>query len=306
MDIKAKKCAVCPRKCNAVRETGTGYCNTGSNLKIAKAYLHMWEEPCISGRNGSGTVFFSGCNLRCVFCQNHIISQQGHGVEVSSTQLGETFLLLQEKGAHNINLVSPSHYCVQIRKALMEVSGKLHIPVIYNSNGYDSIQNLKLVEGLVNVYLPDFKYFSNETSLKFSDASDYFETVTAAIHEMYRQVGKIRYDSDGLVKSGLMIRHLILPGHTKESIKILKWIKSALPSDDISVSLMSQYTPVFKAFDYSEISRRIIRKEYEKVLNYFFKLSFPKGYVQERDSAEDKYIPDFDLEGVIYDQDTCK
>lgn len=304
MDAEAKKCAVCPRKCNVVRGTGTGYCKTGPNLKIAKAYLHKWEEPCISGHNGSGTVFFSGCNLRCVFCQNHLISQQDCGIEVSASQLGKIFLLLQEKGAHNINLVSPSHYCVQIRKALIEVSGELHLPVVYNSNGYDSPQNLKLMEGLVNVYLPDLKYFRNETSLKYSDAPHYFETASSAILEMYRQVGKIRYDSNGLIKSGLIIRHMILPGHAGESIKILDWINSALPAADISVSLMSQYTPVFKAENYPVINRRIIRKEYEKVLNHFLKLGFPEGYIQERDSAEEKYIPDFDLEGVIFDHDT--
>ncbi len=297
-------CSICPRKCNIDRKNKKGYCNTGLNPKIAKAYLHKWEEPCISGHNGSGTVFFSGCNLRCVYCQNHLISQQDCGIEISIGKLGEIFLMLQKKGAHNINLVSPSHYCVQIRNALVKVSEKLTIPVIYNSNGYDSIQNLKLMEGLVNVYLPDFKYFRNETSLKFSDAPDYFETVSSAIMEMYRQVGKVRYDSNGLIVSGLVIRHLILPGHTNESIKILDWIKSSLPSSDILVSLMSQYTPVYKAECYPELSRRIIRKEYEKVVNHFLKLDFPGGYIQERDSAQEQYIPDFDLEGVNFDPNT--
>ncbi len=295
----ALKCSICPRECNIDRKTRTGFCRTGAKLKVAKAYLHKWEEPCISGHNGSGAVFFSGCNLSCIYCQNYRISQQNYGTELSPGHLGKVFLSLQAKGAHNINLVSPSHFIPQIREAITEVSDELTIPIVYNSNGYDSIRGLKLMDGLVNVYLPDFKYFNNETSLKYSNVSDYFETATAAISEMYRQVGKIEFDGNGIIKRGLIIRHLILPYHTNESIKILDWIKSNLPADGIMISLMSQYTPLYKAEYYKELDRRIIKREHEKVINHFIKAGFPEGYIQERTAAEEKYVPDFNLEGLL-------
>jgi putative pyruvate formate lyase activating enzyme len=273
----------------------------GTSLKLAKAYLHRWEEPCISGVNGSGTVFFSGCNLKCVYCQNHTISHENYGVELSASHLGKIFLSLQDKGAHNINLVSPSHFVPQINEALDEVSGRLKIPVVYNSNGYDSVESLRILEGKISVYLPDFKYFNNETSKKYSYVSDYLETVTSAICEMYRQVGNMEFDEDGILKRGVIIRHLILPGHTNESIKIIDWIRSNLPKDGVLVSLMSQYTPLYKASCYPELNRRIIRREYQKVVDYFMKAGFNEGYIQERDSAQEKYVPDFDFEGLLCD-----
>jgi putative pyruvate formate lyase activating enzyme len=273
----------------------------GTSLKLAKAYLHRWEEPCISGVNGSGTVFFSGCNLKCVYCQNHTISHENYGVELSASHLGKIFLSLQDKGAHNINLVSPSHFVPQINEALDEVSGRLKIPVVYNSNGYDSVESLRILEGKISVYLPDFKYFNNETSKKYSYVSDYLETVTSAICEMYRQVGNMEFDEDGILKRGVIIRHLILHGHTNESIKIIDWIRSNLPKDGVLVSLMSQYTPLYKASCYPELNRRIIRREYQKVVDYFMKAGFNEGYIQERDSAQEKYVPDFDFEGLLCD-----
>jgi putative pyruvate formate lyase activating enzyme len=280
------------------RKRTVGKCGAGSTIKIAKAFLHKWEEPCISGVNGSGTVFFSGCNLKCVFCQNYKISQENFGKELSLKEFEQIILNLQQKGAHNINFVSPSHYTLSVAECLKRLYGRLRIPAVYNSNGFDNINSLKHLEGFVNIYLPDIKYYKNESSLKYSNAKDYFNTATNAVLEMYRQTGKAQFNEDGLMQKGLIIRHLVLPGMTGESIKILDWIKSNLPSDDIVVSIMSQYTPFYNSHLYPEIDRRIIRKEYEKVLSHFLKLDFANGYIQERDSADSKYVPDFDLEGI--------
>lgn len=289
-------CKICPRECGIDRNRVKGFCGVGTLPVVAKAFLHMWEEPCISGVNGSGTVLFSGCNLKCVYCQNYTISQEHFGKETTIDGLRRIFLNLQNKGAHNINLVSPSHYVLQIREAL-EGLPELNIPVIYNSNGYESREGLMVMEGLVDVYLPDLKYCSSEAASKYSRAADYFEVAARALMEMYRQVGSTVFDKNGMIKKGMIIRHLILPGQSSESIKILDWIRGNLP-DDITVSLMSQYTPYYKSEGYPEINRRITRWEYERVLNHFIKLGFENGYVQERDSAEEKYIPDFNLEGV--------
>lgn len=289
-------CNLCPRSCGVDRDKGTGFCGTRHAVSVAKANLHMWEEPCISGVKGSGTVFFSGCNLRCVYCQNYSISQKNFGREITIEQLGDAFLFLQQKGAHNINLVNPTHFILQIRESLLKVKG-LEIPVVYNSNAYETLEGLRLMEGLADVYLPDFKYYSSDISMKYSSAPDYFSVATGAIFEMFRQVGLPTIDDDGMIKKGLIIRHLILPGLVGESIKILDWIRDNLPKG-IYISLMSQYTPYYKAESYPEINRRITRWEYEKVLNHFFKLGLENGYVQERDSAVEEYIPDFDLEGI--------
>ncbi|MFZ5988621.1 MAG: radical SAM protein, partial [Bacillota bacterium] len=294
MDQKLTKCKSCPRQCNIDRSLYKGACGMGGLVKVAKAFLHKWEEPCISGTNGSGTVFFSGCNLRCVYCQNYAISQQHFGKEITPKELSEIYIRLQEMGAHNINLVTPSHFIPQIRESILSAKS-LKIPVIYNSNGYDNIDGLKMIEGLVDVFLPDLKYFTDETAVRYSRADNYFEVSSAAVMEMYRQVGTPVFDENGIIKKGLVIRHLILPGLVNESIKILDFIKNNFP-DDVYVSLMSQYTPCYKAEDYPEISRRIIRREYERVLNHFFKLGLKNGYIQERDSAKKEYIPDFDLE----------
>jgi len=299
MEFNYSSCIMCPRICMVDRTKTYGKCRSGSEIKIAKAFLHRWEEPCISGTNGSGTVFFSGCNLKCIFCQNYKISQENFGIVVSLDEFERIILNLQQKGAHNINFVSPSHYTHAISECIKRLGEKLYIPVIYNSNGYDSTTSLKLLEGIVNVYLPDIKYYKNESSIKYSDANDYFKISTNAVLEMYNQTGKAVFNSDGIIQKGVVIRHLVLPGMTGESIKILNWIKSNLPSDDIVVSIMSQYTPFYKSHLFPEIDRRIIRKEYDKVLNHFIKLDFANGYIQERDSADSKYVPDFDLEGIL-------
>lgn len=289
-------CSICPRKCNINRKITKGYCGVGTNPVLAKAFLHMWEEPCISGTKGSGTVFFSGCSLKCVFCQNFRISQEHFGKEVTIEKLGEIFIKLQDMGAHNINLVNPSHYVPQIKEAVTAAKG-LKIPIVYNTSCYDNIDTLKLMEGIVDVYLPDLKYFSSETALRYAKAPDYFKVASGAVKEMYRQVGMPLFDSNGLIKRGLIIRHLILPGLASESIRILEWIKENL-SEDIYVSLMSQYTPYYNAGCFPEINRRITRREYEKVVDKLFSLGFENGYVQERESADEEYIPLFNLEGV--------
>ncbi len=289
-------CNICPRQCKADRKIGRGFCGVSDRPMVAKAFLHKWEEPCISGTNGSGTVFFSGCNLKCVFCQNYDISQEYSGREISIEELSNIYLKLQQMGAHNINLVNPTHYAIQIRKSL-EISSSLNIPVIYNTNAYETIDGLKTVEGLVHVYLPDLKYMEESTAKKYSGAPNYFEVAYKAIKEMYRQVGGPVLDENGLIIKGLIIRHLILPGLAGESIKILDYIKGNLP-DDIYISLMSQYTPYYRAENYPEINRRITRREYDRVINHFFKLGFENGYVQDRESASCEFIPEFDFEGV--------
>ena len=268
----------------------------GINPVVAKAFLHMWEEPCISGTRGSGTVFFSGCNLKCIYCQNYSISHENFGKELTVEQLASVFLSLQQKGAHNINLVTPVHFVISIRDAVQAAKG-LRLPIIYNSSGYESLEGLGMMEGTADVYLPDLKYFSPDISRKYSGAADYFDNASRAVIEMYRQVGPVKFDSDGIIRSGLIIRHLILPGLSGDSIKILKWIRENLP-DNVHISLMSQYTPYYKACEFPEINRHITRNEYEKVLDCFYRLGFKYGYVQERNPDGEEYIPEFNLEGI--------
>ncbi|MEZ3454395.1 MAG: radical SAM protein [Oscillospiraceae bacterium] len=294
MDIN--NCSLCPRECGADRYTGTGFCGCGTNIRAAKAYLHMWEEPCISGTRGSGTVFFSGCNLKCCFCQNYKISHENHGKSITESRLAEIFLELQRQGAHNINLVSPTPYVLQIISALDMCRGKLNIPIIYNTGGYEKVDTIKLLDGYVDVYLPDFKYFDNALGKKYSGADNYFETVTAALKEMYRQTGSCCIE-DGIIRRGTVIRHLALPSHRDDSVRILKWIAENLPRDGVLVSLMSQYTPFYKSAEHKEISRRISTFEYNYILDKAVSLGL-KGFMQERSSAKEEYTPDFDLSGI--------
>ncbi len=292
-------CNQCPRQCGVNRDKGLGFCGVPELPKVAKVFLHMWEEPCISGTTGSGTVFFSGCNLKCIYCQNFDISQKNYGKVISIERLEQIFIELIDKGAHNINLVNPSHYTAAIRQALISLKkrGKMNVPVVYNTNGYESVKTLKTMEGLVDVYLPDIKYYYETTAFKYSKASDYPEVSKEAVLEMFRQVGGPVLDEAGIIKSGLIIRHLILPGHTKESMKILDWISKNLPKY-VYISLMSQYTPYFEAEKHPEINRPITRQEYDRVINHLYKLGLEEGYVQDRESADSQYIPDFNLEGV--------
>lgn len=291
-------CCLCPRDCGANRLKKKGFCGQTETLKVAKAYLHLWEEPCISGRNGSGTVFFSGCNLRCVFCQNHHISQGNKGAPISVERLTQIFLELQMKNAHNINLVSPSHFVPQIVDALKAAKAYgLNIPIIFNSNAYELTRTLKLLEGVVDVYLPDLKYYDEDLAVKYSSAPSYFETATKAILEMYRQVGSPEFDNNGLIKRGLIIRHLVLPGCSDDSKKVLKWISQNLPHD-IFISLMAQYTPMYRACHFKEIDRRLTKKEYDVVVDFYLEIGLENGYIQELDSAQETFVPDFDFEGI--------
>lgn len=286
-------CNVCPRNCNADRINKYGYCRMGKNPRVSKVMLHMWEEPCISGTRGSGAVFFSGCNLKCVFCQNYIISQEEMGQELSVSELSKVFLSLEEKGAHNINLVNPTHFIREIAEAI-DISREkgLKVPFVYNTNGYEALDSLKLLEGRIEVYLPDMKYYDSNASLKYSGASDYFEVCSKAVKEMYRQVGLPQFDDCGIITRGLIIRHLILPSLSKDSVKILDYINENFPQS-IYVSIMSQYTPYYKAEEFHELNRRITKFEYDRVLKHFYGLGLENGYMQERDSASSEFIPEF-------------
>lgn len=291
-----ENCMICPHKCGVNRLEGNkGRCKCDDKLKIALASLHMFEEPCISGENGSGTVFFSNCNLNCIYCQNYEISNLGKGREITIEHLAEIFLKQQEKNAHNINLVTPTMYVYQIIEAIKIAKSKgLNIPIIYNSNGYENIETIKLLNGYIDVYLPDLKYYTNGLSKKYSKVDNYFETATKAIKEMYNQVGQAKFDENGLIKKGVIIRHLVLPNHIQNTKNILKWISDNMP-DDIYVSVMAQYFPTYKAKDDDLINRKLNKKEYNEVLNYLYSLDLENGYIQDLGSHEEEYVPNFDF-----------
>lgn len=290
-------CNLCPRSCNISREITHGVCGMGNTLKLARASLHMWEEPCISGKGGSGAVFFSGCSLKCCFCQNYTISHDGYGKEISIDRLGDIFLELQQKGAENINLVSGTHFIPQIISALDKVKHKLSIPIVYNSSGYENVPALKLLEGYIDIYLPDMKYFSSELSEKYSKAENYFKYASKAILEMHRQQPKLVFNGDMLQK-GVIIRHLILPRCRKDSMQIIDWIYENLPQNSYLISLMSQYTPCYKAENHPDLNRRITTFEYKSVLDKILSYNM-NGFFQDRQSATLEYTPAFNLEGVV-------
>ena len=293
-----KRCSLCPRNCQVDRSKKVGFCKSSDKIKVARAALHYWEEPCISGMDGSGTVFFSGCNLNCVFCQNYNISNDCFGKEISVDRLGEIFIELQDKGANNINLVTAVQYVPSIIEALDKVKHKLHIPIVYNNGGYESVETLELLKDYVDIYLPDIKYFDSEISKKYSRAEDYFKRATEAVLKMIDNVGELKFNEKGIMKRGVIVRHMVLPSHYKDSIKILNWINENLPKDKFLISLMSQYTPFYKADEYPEINRRVTTFEYNKVVDEALKLGLDKGYLQEKTSAKEEYTPPFDLEGV--------
>jgi putative pyruvate formate lyase activating enzyme len=296
--LSANPCNLCPRKCGVNRSSQLGFCQCGNRIKIARAALHFWEEPCISGKNGSGAIFFSGCTLKCCYCQNMQISSRGFGKEISVKRLSDIFLELQEKGANNINLITATQYLAQVTQALDMVKLKLHIPVVYNCGGYESIETIRMLKGYVDIFLPDFKYFSSELSWKYSRAIDYFEVTSAAVKEMISQAGSLVFDNNGIMQNGVIIRHLVLPGARKDSFRILKWISENLPKGKYLLSLMSQYTPACKSGGYIELNRRITTFEYESVVNEAVRLGLSNGFMQEKSSAKEEYTPPFDLEGV--------
>lgn len=293
-------CTLCPRMCGVNRRTGTGFCGLSSGPKVARAALHQWEEPCISGTNGSGTVFFSGCTLHCVFCQNHPLSHENYGKEVSVERLSEIFLELQEQGAHNINLVTATQYLPSVLLALDRVQNRLKIPIVYNCGGYERVETLKELEGYIDIYLPDLKYYDSRLAEKYSGAADYFEVASKAIKEMIRQTGGLTWNSENpsLLAKGVVLRHMVLPGAKEDSIRLLFWMKEFLPENSFLLSLMSQYTPFYHSFLYPEINRRITTYEYEKVLDTAVRLGLTNGYMQKKSSAREEYTPPFDLSGV--------
>lgn len=286
-------CSICPRHCNVDRSVNLGFCQSPDNFRVARAALHFWEEPCISGKEGSGTVFFSGCNLKCVFCQNNEISAENKGVEISDDKLISIFENLISQGANNINLVNPTHYAKRLAKVLRR--WKSPVPIVYNSSGYEEVETLKALDGLIDIYLPDLKYIRVEKAMRYSKAADYFEKASAALLEMRRQV-EDKFDGD-IMKSGMIIRHLILPQNTNSSIAVLDFIKSNFPNT--FVSLMAQYTPCGDLSEFPEINRKITKREYEKVVNYAFDNSFDKLFIQELSSADKSFIPKFDFTGVL-------
>lgn len=286
-------CSICPRHCNVDRSVNLGFCQSPDNFRVARAALHFWEEPCINGKEGSGTVFFSGCNLKCVFCQNNEISAENKGVEISDDKLISIFENLISQGANNINLVNPTHYAKRLAKVLSR--WKSPVPIVYNSSGYEEVETLKALDGLIDIYLPDLKYIRTEKAMRYSKAADYFEKASAALLEMRRQV-EDKFDGD-IMKSGMIIRHLILPQNTNSSIAVLDFIKSNFPNT--FVSLMAQYTPCGDLSEFPEINRKITKREYEKVVNYAFDNSFDKLFIQELSSADKSFIPKFDFTGVL-------
>lgn len=287
-------CSICPRKCNADRSKALGFCRAPEKFKLARAALHYWEEPCISGKSGSGAVFFSGCNLRCAFCQNYEISRECKGVEVSEKRLMEIFESLIEQGAENINLVNPTHYSHMLAKLLSR--WKSPVPIVYNSSGYESVESLKELEGIIDIYLPDLKYIRADRAKRYSNAENYFQVASAAIKEMRRQT-EDSFDSNNMMKSGLIVRHLILPQNTNSSLEIIDWLCDNLP--DTYVSLMAQYVPCGDLSGLDEIKRTITKREYKKVVDYALSKNMSKVFIQELSSATSDFIPKFDFSGVI-------
>lgn len=298
MENLLKNCRLCPRKCGVNRYKTAGYCGTGAEILGAKAYLHQWEEPCISYKNGAGTVFFSGCSLHCCFCQNHVISNEIKGKSITSEHLGDIFLDLQEKCADSIELVTPTHFAVQIIRALDRVKHRLDIPVIWNSGGYELVETIDMLNGYIDVYLPDIKYFSADISGKYCNAPDYFSHVSAAVTAMTEQAGELIFNDQGGLMRGTIIRHLVLPGCRHDSMKILDWIAGNISPERAMVSLMSQYTPFDVIPDsYPELRRRVTKMEYNSVVRRVQELGL-SGYTQAKTSASEEYVPDFDFSGI--------
>lgn len=297
-----ENCKLCPRKCSVNRNSNsTGFCGQTSALRAARAALHFWEEPIVSGTSGSGTVFFSGCNLRCIFCQNYDIALGEVGKEISAERLSEIFLELESKGANNINLVTGAPFIPHIASAISSAKNSgLSIPVLYNSGGYEDEDSLKLLDGLIDIYMPDMKYFSNELSAKYSNAPDYFVVAKKAIGEMYRQVGApilIKKGAEELMTRGVIVRHLLLPGQSLDSKKILRYLHETY-GDSIYISIMNQYTPLKQVAGHPELDRKITSEEYEKIVNFAIKLGIDNAFIQEGDVATESFIPSFDYEGL--------
>lgn len=294
--MSLKRCNLCPHNCLVDRTNSLGFCKSGSSVKIALSEKFCYEEPCISGRNGSGAVFFSNCNLKCVYCQNYEISCKGSGKKISVFELADIFLKLQEEGCDNVNLITPTIYALQIKEAIIIAKDKgLSIPIIYNSSGYETVETLKKLEGYIDVYLPDFKYANDEIAYKYSGVMNYSTVAKNAIFEMKRQVGNAEFDNEGIITNGIIVRHLILPNNTKNTKDVL-YIISKLLGTDTYISVMAQYFPTNNAFKYDELNRKITKQELKIVENYMYKIGFSNGYIQNIGKSEEKYVPKFNLD----------
>lgn len=294
-----ENCTLCMRNCNVNRNKGIkGVCNSTNSIRIARAALHFWEEPCISGKSGSGTVFFSNCNLKCVFCQNYKISSEGFGTEITIDRLAEIFLELQDKGANNINLVTPTHFVPQIIESLKIAKNKgLNLPIIYNTNSIDTLDTIKTLNGYIDVYLPDFKYFEDKYALKYSKIKGYSKNVLEVIDEMVKQVGNPKFNEDGIIVKGVIVRHLLLPGLLFDSKKIIDAIYKKF-EDSVYISLMNQYTPMYNAKMYPEINKSINEKTYDSIINYALSIGVRNGFIQESGTDSEEFVPNFNNEGV--------
>lgn len=289
------QCNICPRRCGADRENGSlGFCGASNKIRIARAALHFWEEPCLSGKNGAGTVFFSHCNMKCVYCQNYRISTRGAGHEVSIGELAEIFLDLQSQGANNIDLVTPTHYALDIAEAVKKAKNSgLHIPVLYNCGGYESVETLKRLEGLIDIYMPDMKYYRDKYAVKYSSAPKYFETACAALEEMYRQTGAVVLDKNGIMQSGVIVRHMMLPGLMLDTKKIMDYLFDTY-GNNIYISLMSQYTPLKNVERFPELNRKIDMKKYNSIVDYCMNRGMENVFIQEGSAAKESFIPCFE------------
>jgi len=295
MNELLNKCTLCPRNCMVNRNNGEiGYCRANNKIKIAKAYLHMWEEPPITGKNGSGTIFFSNCNLRCLFCQNYYISEEGNGVEIDTLRFANICLKLQEKGATNINLVTPTHYLPLIIDGLKSAKSRgLKIPIVYNTSGYEKKETIKLLDGIVDVYLPDFKYYSDEYAVKYSGCKNYFKYASESLKEMVKQKPKCVFDKDGNIISGVIVRHLLLPKLEEDSKKILKYLYDNY-KDKIYISIMNQYTPI-RICKYEELNQKIDDEVYDEIIDYAWNLGIRNAFIQEGDTQSESFIPKWDF-----------
>jgi putative pyruvate formate lyase activating enzyme len=292
---KLEECTLCPHKCKINRYENVGRCKSSDKIKIGLYSIHNYEEPCISGENGSGTVFFSNCNLNCVYCQNYEISQEGKGKEITVEELADIFIKQQEAKVHNINLVTPTSYVIQIIEAIKIARSRgLNIPIVYNTNAYENIETLKLLEGYVDIYLTDLKYYTNSLGMKYSKINNYFEIATKAILEMCRQVGNPKFNKDGILEKGVIVRHLILPNNIENSKNILKWMKENLEGKAL-ISIMAQYFPTYKAKEISTINRKITKEEYKEVEEYLYSLNIEDGYIQELGEHEEEYVPKWEI-----------
>lgn len=290
-----EKCTICPHNCGINRlNNQIGRCKSKDTVKIALYSTHNFEEPCISGKKGSGTVFFSNCNMNCVFCQNYEISQQGKGKEISVEELAEIFIKQQEKDVENINLVTPTSYVPQIIEAI-KIARKqgLKLPIVYNTNGYEKVETLKMLEGYIDIYLPDFKYSDDLLAKRLSKVDNYFEIVTEALKEMRRQTGNAIFNDEGIMQKGMIIRHLVLPNHILNSRRVLKWINENM--HDVYVSVMAQYFPTYKAKEIEDINKKLTKEEYEQIENYLYRLDLENGYIQELGEHEEEYVPKWEI-----------